>query len=348
MSTTGTDDMLDRVVQILDDGAIALLAGVGHETGLLDTLGVLPPSTSAQVADAAGLDERYVREWLGGMVTAGLVAYDPGPETYVLREAAAPYLTGSGVDNLARTMAQLTLLATAAPKVAECFRHGGGTTYADYPGFHAAQAAESAAVNDAALIDTVVPLTGLVERLEDGLDVADVGCGQGHAINLMARRFPASRFTGYDFSPEAIEAARAEAAAWGLTNARFAVHDVAEPLPEEYDLVTAFDTIHDQAHPARVLAGVRAALRPGGTFLMVDIKASSRLEENVDLPWASFLYTVSTLHCMAVSLGQGGEGLGTVWGVERATRMVREAGFVAVEPKELAEDPFNVYVVARA
>jgi SAM-dependent methyltransferase len=114
-----------------------------------------------------------------------------------------------------------------------------------------------------------------------------------------------------------------------------------------YDLVLTFDAIHDQADPARVLANVRRALRPGGTYLMVDINASSNLEDNVGLPWATFHYAVSLTHCMSVSLGQGGAGLGTVWGVQTAERMLREAGFTDVRRHDLEEDPVNAYFVAR-
>ena len=121
----------------------------------------------------------------------------------------------------------------------------------------------------------------------------------------------------------------------------------AEASPAAYDLITAFDAIHDQAHPARVLANIRASLRPGGTFLMGDMDAASHLEDNLELPWASFLYAVSTTHCMSVSLGQGGDGLGTVWGVELAQQMLHEAGFAFVEVHRIEENPFNVYFVAR-
>ena len=114
-----------------------------------------------------------------------------------------------------------------------------------------------------------------------------------------------------------------------------------------FDLVLTFDAIHDQAHPATVLANVRRSLRPGGTYLMVDINAQSNLEDNLDLPWATFLYAVSTLHCMSVSLGQGGDGLGTVWGVQTAERMLHEAGFGSVDVIHLEEDPFNAYFVAQ-
>ncbi|MFQ6170708.1 class I SAM-dependent methyltransferase [Oryzobacter sp. R7] len=338
---------LDRLLQVMDDGALALLIGLGHETGLLEALADLPPATSRQVADAAGLDERYVREWLGGAACGELVEYDPGAGTYALCPQVRPFVTGNGPDNLARVMRYLGAIGAVAPRLVECFRHGGGLGYADYPDFHRLQAEESAAVNDASLVDTIIPLTGLVDRLVAGIDVLDVGCGRGHAVNILGRAFPRSRFTGYDFSADALVAARAEAAAWGLTNVTFEDHDVAT-LPEgAFDLVTAFDAVHDQAHPATVLAAVRRSLRDDGTFLMVDIKASSELEDNLELPWGTFLYWISTFHCMTVSLGQGGEGLGTVWGTQLAERMVRAAGFGDVTVNELADDPFNVYVVAR-
>lgn len=339
----------ERLIGIFNDGAICILTSIGHELGLFETLAALPPVTSAQLADAAGLDERYVREWLGGVVTAGFVQYLPEDDTYHLRPDHAPLLTGSGPDNLARIMRYVALMGQVTPHVVEKFRTGGGLSYDDYPGFHDLMAADSAAVNDTALLDTIIPVTGLTDQLEAGLRVADVGCGEGHAINLLARAYPQSSFVGFDFSEEALVAARAEAAAWGLTNATFETRDVAALGAEaEFDLVTAFDAIHDQAHPATVLANIHRSLRPGGTFLMVDIKADSRLENNLDLPWASFLYTVSTLHCMSVSLGQGGEGLGTVWGVQTAERMVREAGFSDVALHDLEEDPFNAYFVAHA
>ncbi len=339
----------ERVVGIFNDGGICLLAGIGHELGLFETLSGLPPATSIQVADAAGLDERYVREWLAGVVTAGFVEYSPTARTYSLRPDHTPFLTGAGPDNLARSMRYLALMGEVAPKVVERFRTGGGLSYDDYPTFHELQAAESAAVNDASLLDTIIPLTGLTHRLETGIRVADVGCGRGHAVYLMARAFPASSFVGYDFSDEALTDARAEAVAWGLTNARFESRDVAAlDVEAQLDLVTAFDAIHDQAHPATVLANIRRALRPGGTFLMVDVNAQSNLEDNLDLPWASFLYAISMVHCMSVSLGQGGDGLGTVWGVQTAERMVREAGFADVVVHDLQEDPLNVYFVARA
>ncbi len=164
----------------------------------------------------------------------------------------------------------------------------------------------------------------------------------------MARAFPRSRFAGYDISEEGIDAAKREAQAWGLSNARFEVKDVATlNEPGRYDFITAFDAIHDQAQPRKVLRNVFEALRPGGTFLMADIKASSRLEENLDHPLGPFLYAVSVLHCMTVSLAANGEGLGTVWGVQQAQELLAEAGFRRIDVKEVKDDFINVYYVAR-
>ncbi len=343
------EEATTRLLQVMADGSLALLVALGHDTGLLRTLGDLPPSTSAQIADAAGLQERYVREWLAGATCGGLICYRPTDGTYRLPPAAAAMLTGSGADNVARSLSMLGELTRVLPRVRECFRTGGGTSYADYPRFQEAMAEESAAVHDVALVEHILPLAGLGSRLETGIRVADVGCGRGHAVNLIAQRYPNSQVTGYDFLPEPLEDARAEAAGLGLTNAEFVCRDAAH-LNEEgsFDLVTAFDAIHDQAHPDRVLAEIRRSLRPGGVFLMVDFQASSNLEDNVALPWGAYLYTVSLLHCMTISLGQGGAGLGSGWGTQLATRMLGEAGFTDVQTTTLESDPFNVYYCARA
>jgi 2-polyprenyl-3-methyl-5-hydroxy-6-metoxy-1,4-benzoquinol methylase len=116
---------------------------------------------------------------------------------------------------------------------------------------------------------------------------------------------------------------------------------------ERFDLVTAFDAIHDQAHPAQVLAGIAAALRPGGIFLMVDIRASSNLEDNLDNPFGTFLYGISTMHCMTVSLSLDGDGLGTVWGEQKARQMLTEAGFSSVQVTHVEADAFNAYYIAQ-
>lgn len=339
-----------RLTEAIDSAGLVLLMSIGHQTGLLDTLAVSPGSTSDQLADAAGLEERYVREWLAGMTVAHVVDYEPTSATYTLPGHRAVTLTRSaGLNNLARLAQYMPLLGEVEQKIVDCFRQGGGLSYSDYPRFHAVMAERSREVFDKALIGTVLPLVdGLPERLEHGLDVADFGCGSGYALNLMARAFPASRFTGIDFSDEAIATGAADATRQGLRNAAFLSADVATVTASAaYDLVTAFDTIHDQAHPAAVLANIHRALRPGGVLLMADIKASSRLEDNIGVAMSTYRYTVSLTHCMPVSLGLEGAGLGTMWGRQRAESMLAEAGFSDVTVRDIAEDTANYFYIAR-
>lgn len=338
-----------RMVRVREDAALSLLLGIGDELGLLEALARTGPTTPQALAAETGVDERYLREWLNGIVVGDVATYAPETGRYALPAEHAGAITPGGPVNLARGMKMLTMLAGVEPELREHFRSGGGLGYDRFPRFHELMAADAAAVHDAGLLDLVVPVvTGLHEQLTAGADVADIGCGSGHAINLLARAYPASRFVGYDMGAEAIDAARAEAADWGLSNASFEVRDVAA-LAEDasYDVVTAFDAIHDQAFPDRVLAGIATALRPGGMFLMVDIKADSAVEANAGLPWATYLYTLSLMHCMTVSLAYGGMGLGTVWGRQTAVRMLEEAGFAQVEVCDIRTDPINAYYVAR-
>jgi SAM-dependent methyltransferase len=175
-----------------------------------------------------------------------------------------------------------------------------------------------------------------------------VGCGAGRASNLLAASYPRSRFHGYDLSEEAIERARAEAREWGLGNVRFEVRDVADlHLRDAFDWISAFDAIHDQANPKAALGAIARALRPDGVFLMQDIRGTSHVHADALHPLAPFLYTVSCLHCMTVSLAAGGEGLGAMWGEETARRMLGEAGFGRVSVHTLEHDPINQYYVAR-
>ncbi|OBF84985.1 methyltransferase [Mycobacterium sp. 852002-51163_SCH5372311] len=351
MSMTETvEEFTERMTAALDSASLAILLSIGHQTGLLDTMAGLPPSTSAEIADAAGLNERYVREWLGGMTTGHVVDYDAQTATYSLPAHRAGALTrAAGPNNLAVVASFIPLLSEVEQKIIGCVRAGGGLPYSEFPRFHALMAEMSGVVFDAALIDVVLPLVdGLVERLRAGADVADFGCGSGHAINLMARAFPTSRFTGIDFSEEAIAAGRSEAAELGLTNASFESHNLAElDKVATYDVITVFDAIHDQAQPARVLQNIYRALRPGGVLLMADVKASSRLEENVGVPMSTYLYATSMMHCMTVSLAMDGAGLGAVWGRQLAVSMLADAGFDEVEVAEIESDPINYYYIAR-
>ncbi|HLF60883.1 MAG TPA: class I SAM-dependent methyltransferase [Acidimicrobiia bacterium] len=340
----------ERILNVLNDSMLSLMLSVGHRTGLFDAMSTMAPATSAEIAEQTGLVERYVREWLAAMTVGRVVEYDPPTKGYHLPpEHAATLTRASGPDNMAMFMQYTALLGSVEGDIVRCFHHGGGVPYSAFPDFHRVMAEESGQVIDATLLDVTLPLaSGLVDRLRSGIDVADVGCGSGHAINVMAGAFPASRFTGFDFSDEAIDRARSEANALGLVNARFERRDVSDlGETEAFDFITTFDAIHDQARPDLVLAGIRQALRPGGLYLCIDIAASSNLEENIDHPIGMYLYAASTMHCMTVSLALDGMGLGTAWGQELATRMLTDAGFADIEVRHVEGDIQNVYYLCR-
>ena len=340
-----------RALDLVSGGFLSLMMSVGHQTGLFDVLATLPASTSGEIASAAGLNERYVREWLGAMVTGRIVAYDPATERYRLPpEHAASLTRASGPENVAELAQIVALLGNVEQPIVDAFQRGGGVGYAAFGRFHELMAESSQTTLEATLFDRTLPLVpGLVARLEDGIDVADVGCGRGVAVRMLARRFRESRFVGIDIGADAIAWATNDAVREGLTNATFLAKDAATISgPPAFDFILAFDAIHDQAAPRRVLRGIHDALRPGGTFLMVDIATSSRLEENLENPLAPFLFTVSTMHCMTVSLAEGGEGLGACWGEQKARELLTEAGFTSVDVKRVEADPLNLYYVCRA
>jgi SAM-dependent methyltransferase len=346
---TTAEAFAGRMVGLLNDAALALSLSIGHRTGLFDVMADLPASTSAEIASAADLDERYVREWLGAMAAGHVVEYDPSAGTYVVPpEHAASLTRAAGVGNFACIAQMMAMLGGVESEVVECFSEGGGVPYSKFPTFHAIMAESSKATVDTTLLDGALPLVpGLVDRLEAGIDVADFGCGSGYAACVMARAFPESRVAGFDFSEEAIAAARHQADEWGLANVRFEVRDLTDlSMPASFDFVTTFDAIHDQAAPDRVLAAIAESLRDDGVYLCVDIAASSNLEDNVDHPLGSFLYTISTMHCMTVSLALDGMGLGTAWGEQKAIEMLTAAGFDDVAVEHVDGDILNVYYVA--
>lgn len=339
-----------QLLGTLTGGVLSLMVSVGHRTGLFDKLSALPPSSSEEIARASGLNERYVREWLGAMATGGIVEYDRSSDKYRLPPEHAMSLTrAAGPANMA-TMAQfIALFGNVEDKLVDSFRNGGGVPYSEFAKFQELMAEESAQIVDATLLGSTLPLVpGLVDRLKDGIEVLDVGCGQGHAINVMASEFPKSNFTGYDFSDEGVAAGTAEAKSMGVSNAKFVKQDVAKfDAKAAFDLITAFDSIHDQAAPRQVLANISQALRPGGTFLMVDIAGASNVGDNMSNPMAPLFYSISTLHCMTVSLALGGEGLGTMWGEQLARQLLADAGFKSVETKNVEGDIMNAYYVCR-
>jgi ubiquinone/menaquinone biosynthesis C-methylase UbiE len=347
MSTV--EDFAGRLFGFYIGAGLASMVDIGHRSGLFDAM-ARAPGTSEEIAARAGLSERHVREWLGAITTAGIVLYDAATKTYALPPEHAICLTGETSANLAQMSPAMTFFAGFVPDVVRTFREGGGIPYERYrPEFTELMDKMNRYTYDEFLVEAYLPAAdGLVERLGEGIRVADLGCGTGHCINLMAKAFPASTFVGFDLADDAIDAARKEAETMGLSNASFEVRDVRQLPTNAFDLVTAFDAIHDQADPAAVLRGAYEALRPNGVFLMVDINASSNLEDNIDNPMVTFAYVASTMHCMQVSLAMDGVGLGTAWGHQLATQMLEVAGFTKVEKHDAPPaDPFNLIYVSR-
>jgi 2-polyprenyl-3-methyl-5-hydroxy-6-metoxy-1,4-benzoquinol methylase len=343
-----------RMLEVLNGGALAVMISVGHRTGALDALAELEDATSQELADAAELDERYVREWLGAMTTGRIVEVDPETARFSLPAEHAAWLTrAASPDNLAVEAQWVTSLSVVEDDIVSCFENGGGVPYERFTRFHEVMAEESAQTVLSVLFSHILPLVpGMVERLDEGASLLDCGCGRGRALLMLAERFPRSTFHGYDLSGEAIAYAQAEAATRGLENLRLEQRDLStfdvDAEPEAFVYVTTFDAVHDQAHPLALLRGVRRSLATGGIYLMQDIQGSSQVHENIDHPGAPLLYMISCMHCMTVSLAQGGDGLGAMWGEQKARELLAEAGFSSVDVHLLEHDPFNAYFVVRA
>jgi 2-polyprenyl-3-methyl-5-hydroxy-6-metoxy-1,4-benzoquinol methylase len=346
------DAFAGRFMTILNDAALCLMTSIGHRAGLFDAMRDQPPSTSAEIAARAKLNERYVREWLGAMTVGGITVVDPETTRFSLPPEHAAFLTrAAGADNLGVFAQWIPVLAGVEDDIVTCFQKGGGVPYERYQRFHAVMR-EDSGQSVLSSIPLVLPLVpGLADRLEAGIEVLDAGCGSGRIVNTLAAKFPRTRFTGMDLSQEAIDFARADAAEKGLKNTEFVVKDLSdfdETAPtERFDLVTTFDSIHDQGRPLNVLKGIFRALKPGGIYLMQDIRGSSHVHKNLDHPFAPFLYTASCLHCMTVSLAQGGEGLGAMWGEEKTREYLTRAGFQSIETNNLAHDIQNNWYVVR-
>lgn len=344
------EEFASKMFQFLNSGMLSLMISIGYKTGLFDTIAQMKPSTSQEISQAAKLNERYIREWLAAMVTGNIIEYDSLTEKYFLPKEYSTFLTRkSGIDNLAVLAQYVSLMGNVEDKIVECFRNGGGLPYSEYPKFQELQAEETARIFDSKLTNQILPLIPEIDnRLNHGIKVLDIGCGRGRAINLMGKAFSRSKFIGCDISHEGISSAKEEAKNIGLTNVQFEIKDAL--LVEElgkFDLITAFDTIHDQVQPTKVLKAINASLNNDGFFLMQDIAASSKLEKNIDSLLAPTLYTISTMHCMSVSLAFDGEGLGTMWGKELAVNKLTEAGFKDIKVKNVEGDIMNYYYVSR-
>ncbi len=343
-----------KMSEILNYGALNLAMSVGYESGVFEAMAELNEAESSHViADKAGVNERYLLEWLGVMVAGDIievVALDSGTEGYLLPKEHVPFLCRQGGNsNLGVYTQEIPLLTLCAKNdVLQGMKTGEGISYDQYSKFYTFMEELADAKHKKVLVSTFLPSVQngiIVDRLKTGISVCDVGCAEGVALHLMAKAFPNSNFVGIDISEESIEKAHLQAEILGLKNISFRVQDASKSVSNgsEFDYIMAFDSIHDQTHPFEALQNIYKMLKPSGVFSMVDIAANSSIIENKNHPMGPFLYTVSLMHCMPVGLVNGGAGLGMMWGKEKAVEMCKGAGFEHVEVTDIPQDSFNYH-----
>jgi len=336
----------------LSGATVSALIHLGDKLGLYRALAGGAPHTSTELAEASGLDERWVREWLYGQGAAGLLdhvgegRFSLSPEAeVVLADETHPAFGAGAFSHFPQQMAVLERLP-------EAFRSGVGLSY-DAFGPEGARGVERgfAPWYRTLLLPVALPrLEGVEVALRGGGRVADVGCGSGVALVEMAQAFPEAEFHGYDISQHALERAEKNRDEAGVSNVTF--HDAADdPLPVggDFAFVTTFDCLHDMTHPEQAMRAIRAAIHPEGTWLIADIKSYPTYEENVERnPMAAMMYGFSILSCMSSALSEpGGRGLGTLGFHEQLAReMAEEAGFARFEPVDFGH-PINAFYVVR-
>lgn len=326
--------------------ALTQAIDLGERTGLTVALAE-GPATSEELAARAGCVERYVREWLGLMVTAGAVEHHDG--TYTLPPEHAACLTGDAFLNtsgMARMLARGNLQTAA---LTEAFREGGGIRWGEeLPETIGLMDAMGRARYDTFLVDHYLTVDDAITALlRTGGRLVDVGCGTGHATNLVARAFPEAEVTGLDRNLEAVAAARSEAESWGLSNVTFRVGDAADLDAGTADVVTTFDVIHDLARPSETLRSIHRCLDADGVFLMYDSGVPDDLDDQAQEVWAPMMYGVSLNACLTNSLADDGEGLGPMWGRGNATAALASAGFTVTSVHDVKGDPMSALYVAR-
>ncbi len=331
MDKSRTKEFVGKMFQDMAGAMTAGLVYIGVETGLFRAMAGQAPMNAGQVAKLSGLQARYVEEWLKGLVCAGYIEYEPEMQTYHLPEEHAFLLASDDTDHFAGGLFHFApVLLGVAPKVADAFVNGGGVGFHEYGehGMVALDLINRGNYEHRFASHWLQTLPEVVERLEAGAEVLDVGCGTGRVSMALASAFPNSKFRGVDLDAASVRQASDTAAARGLAGR---VEFVAQPIGEldedqRYDLITACDCIHDFSAPAQTLGEIRARLKSDGTLFVVEPMAADKLEDNIN-PIATMFYGFSVFHCMTQSLADGGPGLGTCMGPAQTKALLNEAGF---------------------
>jgi SAM-dependent methyltransferase len=338
------EEFAGKVVEQISGTMTTLLGAVGDRLGLFKNLAEQGPATSAEFASRTKLNERYLREWLGGMATAGYLNYDgptkrfslPAEHASVLAQENGPFFVGGMYQ-------MLPALTGIFEQVLTAFRNGGGVSQSQYNElmWDGLERFSCTWFENLLLQEWIPAMPDVKAHLERGSDMADVGCGRGRGLIKLARAFPRSRYVGYDNFGPTITRATANACQAGVSDrVRFEARDASKGLPSQFDVITTFDVVHDAVDPLQLLQSIRQALRPGGVYVCLDVNCSDKLEENTN-PLGAMFHGISVFYCMTTSLANNGAGLGTLGFHETKVReLCTKAGFSSVRRVPL-DNPFN-------
>ena len=343
---TRLNAFLGQAVGDLGAAISASLMLVGDRLGLYRALADAP-ATPAELAERTGTHERYVREWLGNQAAGGYVLYDPDSGRYWMD--AAQKLCMADPDGPVDLPGAYNIIEDTfhvLGRTLENFRTGRGMEWGEHHPclFHGTERFFRAGYNAHLVGEWLPALDGVVDKLEAGTKVADVGCGHGASTVLLARAYPKSEFVGYDYHDESIRVAGERAAASGVGNARFEVADATGYAERGFDLIAFFDCLHDMADPVGAARHARQALKPDGHVMLVEPFAGDRVEDNLN-PVGRVYYGVSSQICVPVSLARRGPALGAQAGEARLGAILREAGFTRF--RRATQTPFNLVLEAR-
>ena len=353
MADVNPDKLNALIGKVLGDlgGAMSVpTVRIGYRLGLFQSLHSDGPATAGELGERTHLAERYVREWALAQAANGYLAYDSGSDRFTLPpEQAMMFAIEDSPLYMEGAFDMVAAMIESEPKVEAAFRSGGGVAWGESAGclFCAVGAFFRPGYMNSIVQSWLPALDGVLPRLHAGIDVADVGCGVGFSTLLMAKAFPNSRFTGYDFHAASIEQANAHARSHGLADrVRFETASAKHLPAGNFDLVTMFDCLHDMGDPDGAAAHIRTRLRPGGTWMIVEPLAADDTATNIANPVSRLYYNASTMICVPTSLAQEvGTGLGAQAGEKRLTELLTAAGFAHI--RRAAEGPFNMVLEAR-
>ena len=338
------EKFVGKVIEQISGTMTTLLGSVGDRLGLFKNLAEQGPATSAELASRTKLNERYLREWLGGMATAGYLNYDGPTKRFSLPAEHASVLAQENGPLFVGGIYQMLPAQTGVfEQVISAFRNGGGVSQSQYNDmmWDGLERCSSTWFENLLLQQWIPAMPDVKTLLERGCDVADVGCGRGRGIIKLAQAYPRPRYVGYDSFGPTIARATANAREAGVSDrVRFEERDVSKGLPAEFDVITTFDVVHDAVDPLQLLQSIRRALRPEGVYVCLDTNCSDKLEENAN-PLGAMFHGVSVFYCMTTSLANNGAGLGTLGFHEAKIReLCEKAEFSSVRRVPL-DNPFN-------